>query len=578
MAPESSARNPHDAPQPNLNSSHWGVFDTVVAEGLLTSVRPFVRDLDPSLIIHSIPDAVHHRTRVTQPAVRVGWLDHGRDGPRHGRGRDHFVSVKWDRALDLVAGELDRVIRNFGNQAIFGGSYGWSSAGRFHHAKSQLQRFLGVIGGFTDAVDTYSHAAGSVLTTHVLGSPRAITGPGTSWRSIEENSEFLVMFGGVPTRNTEVTPGGGGEHITRGWLIRIKAAGVAFCNISPMRDDAAAFLEAEWLAPRPNTDTAVLLGLAHTLVNERLHDEDFLSRYCVGFDRFRDYLLGRIDGIPKTADWAAAISQLPADSIRNLARRMARSRTFIIMNWSLQRSDHGEQPFWAVITVAAMLGQIGLPGGGFGFGYGSMEGMAGLRPEVPSPTLPIGRNPVDDFIPVARISDMLLNSGAPFQYNGHNLVYPDIRLVYWCGGNPFHHHQDINRLIDAWSRPETIIVHDAWWTATARHADIVLPATTTLERNDIGSGGRDRFIVAMKQAIAPVGQARDDFTIFSDIADHFGRRYAYTEGRTTIEFIRHIYETFCKRAQAKQMHLPDFDAFWAHGYIEIRDPDTTRAL
>ena len=132
---------------------------------------------------------------------------------------------------------------------------------------------------------------------------------------------------------------------------------------------------------------------------------------------------------------------------------------------------------------------------------------------------------------MARIADLLLNPDQPFQYNGQDLAYPDIDLVYWCGGNPFHHHQDINRLIRAWRRPSTIIVHDPWWTATARHADIVLPTTTTLERDDIGASARDRFIIAMKQAIAPVGEARDDFAIFSDLADRFGTREAFTEGR-----------------------------------------------
>jgi biotin/methionine sulfoxide reductase len=153
-----------------------------------------------------------------------------------------------------------------------------------------------------------------------------------------------------------------------------------------------------------------MLAIAHTLVAEGLHDKAFLDRYCVGFDRFRDYLFGREDAIAKDTQWASALSELPAETIRALARRMAQSRTFIIANWSLQRSDHGEQPFWMVITLAAMLGQIGLPGGGFGFGYGSMEGLADLRPDAPIPTLLIGQNPVGSFIPVARIADMLLNS------------------------------------------------------------------------------------------------------------------------------------------------------------------------
>lgn len=557
-----------------LNSSHWGAFEPVVNDGRLTSVRPFSRDPDPSQVINSIPDAVRHPSRGAQPAVRSGWLKHGPGGAREGRGADRYVPITWERALELVAAELRRVIETHGNQSIYAGSYGWGSVGRFHHAQSQLKRFLVRIGGFTGSRESYSTAAGTVLATRVLGSAQAIAGPGTSWQSVVENADLVVAFGGLPIRNTQVTVGGAVEHLTRGWLHKAKAAGIAFVNISPMRDDAAAFLDAEWIAPRPHSDTAIVLSLAHTLLTEGLHDADFLGRYSVGFDRFRDYLLGRDDGIAKDAEWASSLSEISADSIRRLARRMAASRTFITMNWSLQRSDHGEQPFWAAIALAAMLGQIGLPGGGLGFGYGSMEGVAGLHPGAPIPTLPVGHNKVRSFIPVARIADLLLSPGEPFQYDGKDLTYPDIRLVYWSGGNPFHHHQDLNRLIRAWRRPETIIVNDPWWTATARHADIVLPSTTTLERNDIGASTRDRFMIAMKRAIAPVGGARNDFDIFSELADRFGCRDAFTENRTESDWIRHLYDTSrAKAAAAYDQQWPCFDEFWARGYLEI--PEVT---
>ena len=114
----------------------------------------------------------------------------------------------------------------------------------------------------------------------------------------------------------------------------------------------------------------------------------------------------------------------------------------IAVSWSVQRADHGEQPYWMAIALAAMLGQIGLPGGGFGFGYGATGGIGSPQPRLPLPQLPTGVNPVQAYIPVARFNDMLLNPGASFEFNGHRLTYPDIRLVYWCGGNPFHKIQD----------------------------------------------------------------------------------------------------------------------------------------
>jgi biotin/methionine sulfoxide reductase len=132
--------------------------------------------------------------------------------------------------------------------------------------------------------------------------------------------------------------------------------------------------------------------------------------------------------------------------------------------------------------------------------------------------MPAGINRADSWIPVARIADLLLKPGQEYEFNGETRTYPDTKLIYWCGGNPFHHHQDLNRLVEAWRRPETIIVQDIWWTATVRHADIVLPATTTLERNDIGSGGRDPHIIAMHKASEPVGKARSDHEIFKDLS------------------------------------------------------------
>ena len=112
------------------------------------------------------------------------------------------------------------------------------------------------------------------------------------------------------------------------------------------------------------SDAALMLALAHVLESEGLTDRDFLARCTVGFERFRPYLMGDSDGTPKNPEWAAPLCGVPADSIRALARRMAQTRTLITVAWSLQRAEHGEQPYWMSAVLAAMLGQIGLPGGG----------------------------------------------------------------------------------------------------------------------------------------------------------------------------------------------------------------------
>ncbi len=560
------------------SATHWGAFSPEVRDNRVVGVRPFAGDADPSPILRSIPDALYDASRIDRPYVRAGYLKNGPAGDRDGRGAEPFVPVDWEAALDLVAAEVARVRDSHGNAAIFGGSYGWASAGRLHHARTLLHRFLNCAGGFTGQVTNYSYAAGMIVMPHVVGTVQPVSGPGTSWPSIVEATRLMVMFGGVPLKNTQVESGGTGEHTAAGWLRRAREAGVRFVSISPLRSDAAAFLDAEWLAPRPGSDTAIMLGLAHTLVAEGLHDAAFLKRYTTGFDRFRAYLLGEADGQPKDAEWGARLSGLAADAIRDLARRMAATRTFITSSWSLQRADHGEQSYWMTVVLGALLGQIGLPGGGFGFGYGAVNGMGNPRRNAPVPRMPAGPKPAGIDIPVARIADMLLQPGATIDFNGRRVTYPDIRLVYWAGGNPFHHHQDLNRLVAAWRRPETIVVHEPWWTATARHADIVLPATTPLERNDIAASSLDRFVIAMRRAIDPVAGARDDFRIFADLAQRLGFGAAFTEGRDEMGWLRHIYDVARQQAAHFELDMPDFDAFWEIGWHEFPAPDRPYVL
>jgi biotin/methionine sulfoxide reductase len=551
------------------NHSHWGAFLAEVEDGRVVGVRPFEQDLEPSPIIEAVPDALYSKTRVAQPAVREGWLKNG-PGSGNGRGRESFVPVSWERALDLIAGELTRVKRDHGNDAIMAGSQGWSSAGIFHEARGQLRRFMATFGGFIDQTSNYSFGTALVFLPYVLGNTQAVTGPLSSWSSIARHSQLMVMLGGCNPKNMQVTRGGCAVHDNGNWMAQLAAVGVEVINISPAREDGPAATRPEWIAIRPGTDTALLLALTHTLIADDLHDKEFLARYCTGFDKVRPYVMGENDGQPKDAEWAAPITGIRADTIRALARKMAANRTMISASWSLQRADHGEQPFWGVILLASCLGQIGLPGGGFGFGYGSATGIAEPPLAFYAPTMEATANPLNSrAIPAARISECLLYPGKAYDFNGRNNVYPDIKLVYWAGGNPFHHHQDTNKLREAFRRPQTIVVHEPWWTATARHADIVLPATTTLERNDFGGAPRDRFLMAMQQAIEPVGQARSDYAIFSELALRIGCADAYTKGRDEIGWLRYLYNRWRDNVRTNQAAIPDFDRFWADGFLEI---------
>ncbi|MBX8476188.1 molybdopterin guanine dinucleotide-containing S/N-oxide reductase [Pseudomonas cichorii] len=560
-----------------FTSLHWGVYRPQVVDGQLEALVPAEWDKDPSPIGDSVAGAIASPTRIKRPAVRRSFL-HESGGRPDLRGQEPFVEVSWDVALDLVARELRRIKNEHGNQAIFGGSYGWGSAGRFHHAQSQLHRFLNCVGGYVFSTDSYSLGAGRVLMPHIVGNMDWLLAAHTSWRNLAEHCELFVAFGGLPAKNAQTSPGGASDHLLGDALQAMSKAGVEFVNVSPLRDDLAGPEKNEWLAIRPGSDTALMMALSWVLITRGLHDEAFVQRYTVGYERFRDYLLGHVDGQPKDPHWAEKLTGIAARQITELAQRMASKRTMINVAYSLQRSIHGEQPFWMTVTLAALLGQIGLPGGGFGLGYGCMNNTGSGRKAFSGPRFEQGSNPVKDFIPVARVADMLLNPGAPFDYNGQQRHYPDIRLVYWAGGNIFHHHQDLNRLLDAWQRPETIIVHEQYWTAQARYADIVLPATTALERNDIGSAASDRFMIAMQQAIEPVGEARDDYSILADLAQRMGVGDSFTEGRDASAWLRHIYEQSRERAETFGVQLPDYEQFWRDGLFEVQYPETDMIL
>lgn len=555
-----------------LTASHWGAGVAEIEDGVLTAVGPHPEDPDPSRINENIVDGVYGTARVRRPAIRKSYLEEGPSGARKARGEEPFVSVSWDQALETVAAELDRVRKNFSNNAVYGGSYGWASAGRFHHAQSQLKRFLNCAGGFVRSEGNYSYHAALVLMPHIVGNFREHVKQATRWSSVKKEGRLVVMFGGIPLRNAQVAGGGIAQHKLRYDLTACAAAGVRFVNFSPLRKDAITALDAEWLAPRPGSDTAIMMGLAHSLIAEDLHDRAFLERYTVGFEKVANYLTGSDDGVAKDADWAAERSGIPAERLRRLAREMASQRTLICASASLQRADFGEQPLWMTVTLAAMLGQIGLPGGGYGIGYGADSSIGTVDRPMRWPSFPIGHYPLEDSIPVAAIADMLLNPGKSYSFNGETRSYPDVRMVWWAGGNPFHHHQDLNRLRRAFQRPETIVVNEINWTATARHADIVLPVTSPMERTDIGAGTQDRALVPMPQALEPLGEARDEFAIYSDLERRLGLGDAFSGGKSDRIWLEEMWQQLTTTAGSHGYDLPEFDTFLSGDIISFDDP------
>lgn len=567
---------------PPLHLAHWGRFSVDVRGGDVASVHPWAGDSEPPALQNNLVGSLRHPCRVARPAVRRGWWEQG-PGPDDRRGAQDFLQPPWDEVLDAVTAELRRVIDQHGNQAIYGGSYGWASAGRFHHAPTQLHRFLHLLGGFTGSVNTYSTGAAEVILPRVIGGEDVFGGEAASWGVIAEHTELLVCFGGLSARTAAIDWGGTGDHPVSRAVTALTARGGRIVSLSPLRDDLAGARDdpeapVRWLPISPGTDVTVLLAIAWVLHTDGLADRQFLARYCLGYEPFATYLQGEVDGVPKTPAWAAAISGVPAADIEALAHALARHRSMLAMSWSLQRSQYGEQAPWLGAVIAAMLGQLGLPGGGFTHGYGSMNKVGQRGSPWPLPTLSPGVNRVRTRIPVAAISDLLLAPGSSLSYAGTELTLPDVRLVYWAGGNPFHHHQDLFRLRRAFNRPDTIVVHDPYWTSTARHADVVFPSTVSLERDDLGGSRHGGHLVAMRALASPYEQARDDYDMFSALAQRLGVAEAFTEGRTAQDWVRQLYQEWAALIAAR---FPDdvtpatFDRFWGDGsQVLPRQPET----
>ncbi|QBD75383.1 Asp-tRNA(Asn)/Glu-tRNA(Gln) amidotransferase GatCAB subunit C [Ktedonosporobacter rubrisoli] len=551
-------------------ASHWGAYkvETDLSTHEVLATRGVQFDPHPSPLQASLPEVVYDSLRIDQPYVREGYL-RSRGASRAERGAQGFVPVSWDKALTLVCEALQETREQHGNEAIYGGSYGWASAGRLHHAPSVLKRFLALAGGYVDKVGNHSYGAAQGIMPYILG--RAdVNRLVVSWPEVVSHTRLLVLFGGAPLKNTQIDAGGAVKHENLDWYMKAAQAGIEVICISPQRSDVPAQVAPEWLPIRPNTDTALMLGLAHTLVSNGLHNQEFLARYCVGYPEFERYLLGQSDNTPKDATWASHITEVPAESIEQLARRMASTRTLINTSWSVQRADHGEQPVWMSIALACLLGQVGMPGGGFSFGFGAINGIALPYPAgIPRPKISLGHNPVTIKVPVGRVTDLLLRPGEQLAYNGQSIQLPKIELIYSAGGNPFHHNTNLNRFLQAWKQPATIIVHEPWWTPPARFADIVLPSTTTMERNDIGAAEHGKYWLAMHQVLPPYCQARNDFDIFSELAERLGFGFAYHQNRSEMQWLRYMYEEARQIAGERGFAPPPFAEFWSSGAYEF---------
>jgi anaerobic dimethyl sulfoxide reductase subunit A len=485
----------------------------------MPSLKGCLRGLAQAEIVHA-PD------RLLTPLKRRG-----------ARGEGRFEPVSWDDALGLLSRELKRVKAAYGNGAVLLLDR-TGSLSPLHGMGKPAKRFFALFGGCTTPWGSASYEAARFAGLATYGTPFTGNTPDSFLRS-----RLILLWGWNPFV-TRFGPD------TTHYLGEARKAGARIVCVDPRRSQTCRAVAGEWIPIRPGTDGAMLIAMAHVMIDEGLYDRPFVETHTAGFGEFSDYVLGRNDGVPKTPLWAERITGVAAGTIEGLAREYAVQKpAALVAGWAPGRTAFGEQYHRCAAALSAMTGNIGIPGGWAAGGTNRVD-LGFLKETFPVPDLPGGT------IHLSHVFDALLK--------GRSGGYPDdLRLLYIVGGNVLNQNLNTNRGVEALKASEFVVVHERFMTPTARYADLVLPVTTCLERQDIGqpwSGGP--YCIHMERAIEPLGEARDDLAIFTELASRLG-----LEG-----FNDRSDEAWLRAFVAATPGLPDYDTFAAAGFHEFGIP------
>ena len=455
---------------------------------------------------------VYAKDRILYPLKRVGE-----------RGEGRFERISWDKALDTVAGELARVRDTYGPMSIL---Y-VPTAGDITalHGVFCMMRLLGLAGGYTNTWGTISFHGGVFASYFAYGTVYA-----SNSRHDLLNSNLIIMWGWNPAVTITGTN-------TAWYLAQARDRGTRIIAVDPLLNDTAATLAHEWIPVRPGTDAAMLIAMAYVIMKENLQDQAFIDRYTMGFDRYRDYVMGAEDGEPKTPAWAEAITGVNASTIEKLAREYAGTKPAALMaGTGPGRSAGGERYHQAAIALASMTGNVGVSGGdaaarawesvagGFPYPVGTI---GGAFPMVPNPVAKPPEGVSDYFalmtlgmyplVHYAKVADAILE--------GRSGGFPaDYRLLILCNSNYVNSQPNTNKIVRALKSKglEFIAVHEQFMTPTAKFADIILPTSTYMERNDMAVGVGAGFYGRQNRIIRPLGESRSHNEIAKALATRMG--------------------------------------------------------
>lgn len=465
----------------------------------------------------------YHPDRLQYPMKRVGE-----------RGEGKFVRISWDEALDTVAGQIRRVKETYGNSALFV-PYGTGSQNQLN-GSATARRLMNLYGGCLGIDNSYSSAATTKATPYVYGT--LTTG---NQRQDWLNSKYILMWGWNPA---EMRDGTNSDFFVK--LARQNGARVV-C-IDPRHSLSASGLADEWIPIRPGTDAAMMGAMAYVMITEKLYDAEFVRTHCVGFDStqmppgaesaesYSDYILGVRDGILKTPEWAETITAVPRRTIARIAREYAMTKPGVLyQGLGMQRRAYGETAVIAGCVLAAITGNVGIPGG-----WASGRGLQAPDGGPLWTVFPLGENPVKAVIPVFLWTEAILRGKDMTAKNdgiiGADKLDNDIKLIYAIATDVLvNQHAHINRtaqILRDESLVEFIVAQDNFLTPSGRFADILLPACTQFETWGVEDGwvfGDE--VILMPKLVEPLGESKSDYAICARVAQRLGIGEEYTQGR-----------------------------------------------
>lgn len=499
------------------------------------------------------------------------------------RGEGRFQRISWDEAADLIASEWKRITAAYGPGSRYV-NYGLG-VNAVIRPDMLVKRLLNMDGGYLGFYGSYSFACAQFVTPYIYGD--AFSG-----NSVEDlpNTKLLILWAHNPSE-TVYSPQG------NYFIAQAKERGAKVIVIDPRKSDTVAAIADQWVPIKPSTDGALAAAMAYVIWSEGLQDQHFMDTYCQGFDaahmpegvpqelNFYNYLFGGLDGVKKDPAWAEEITGIPAGVITALAREYASTKPACILpGLGNQRIGNGEQTVRAMAMLACLTGNVGIPGGGAaGMGFG--------REEAP-PVFPMGTSGypgvISCFLWTKAIEEGHSMTRRDDGVQGMEQLGSDVKLMFNLGSNTLiNQHADINnsiRILRDTGKLEFLVCTDVFMTPSAKFADLLLPAPSFLEDDDIAAPWRlGHYLLRNNKVVEPLFGCRTEYDWLSDVAKRLGLWEAWSEGRKTQgEWLEHLYNEL----RTKTPELPDYETFSANGgytyrnakpYIayadQIRDPE-----